>query len=114
MEDGVKREKLIMPKMNFSNAYAMRISFSGIIALSILLPAGSTCAIPVEEWNRTYRDALFNDIREISDGGYILAGYKYSNERGLLGAYLIRADPNGSEADICWRKAHGIAIQIMP
>lgn len=68
--------------------------------LVIIFFAAGAGAVPVEEWNRTYSDAFFNDVQDISDGGYVLAGYKISNS-GLQGAYLIKVDSNGNEE---WNK----------
>jgi hypothetical protein len=69
----------------------------GITLLTLVLLAGGAIAAPVEEWNRTYSNAEFNDVQQTSDDGYILAGYKSSNESGLIGAYLIKIDTRGNE-----------------
>ncbi|HLB71609.1 MAG: hypothetical protein OIN88_03075 [Candidatus Methanoperedens sp.] len=80
--------------------------------LVMIFITASASAIPFEEWNRTYRDASFNDVLELSDGGYVLAGSKTSIGRGLLGAYLIKTDSNGNEE---WNKlfAHGTYVSIV-
>ncbi|HWQ95732.1 MAG TPA: hypothetical protein VN368_00010 [Candidatus Methylomirabilis sp.] len=80
--------------------------------LAIILFTTSAGAVPVEEWNRTYSDASFNDVRELPDGGYVLAGFKSSYGGGVLGACLIKIDSNGNED---WKKvfAHGTYVSIV-
>jgi hypothetical protein len=48
-----------------------------LLTLASLLIAGSTCAIPVEEWNMSYLREVgpIDDIEQTADGGYITVAY---------------------------------------
>lgn len=74
------------------------VFFSGIIALSLLLFAGSSA--PSEEWNRTFTgagNASASSVQQTADGGFILAGWTESYGAGNKDAWLIKTDTNGSE-----------------
>jgi hypothetical protein len=78
----------------------------GITLLAILLLAGGVGAIPIEEWNKTYGGTGNSGVRSVhqtSDGGYILAGYRFSSGAGY-DALLIKTDANGNEQ---WIKTFG-------
>ncbi len=66
-----------------------------VIALPVIpLLALSAGAVPSEKWNRTYSNALFYDVQQTRDDGYILAGMTRSFESS---AYLIKTDASGNE-----------------
>lgn len=66
-------------------------------------------------WNKTYGGALdekLNELRQTSDGGYILAGYSISNiggdksenSRGSSDYWIVKIDQNGNKE---WDKTFG-------
>lgn len=77
-----------------------------MLILAIIFVTAGAGAVPVEEWNRTYMDASFNDVQELSDGGYIFAGYGYilGGHKSFTGDYgqknaaiVIKIDSSGNE-----------------
>jgi hypothetical protein len=62
---------------------------------------------PIEEWNRTYgttQDDRANSVLPTSDGGYILAGYTFSEDTWSRDAWLIKTN---SEGNVLWMKTFG-------
>src|SRR4029077_9271461 len=60
-------------------------------------------------WHQAYggalgSDTVAQDVQPTSDGGYIVAGYKYSPGPGLTDALLLKRDAVGS---IVWQKTYG-------
>jgi hypothetical protein len=59
------------------------------------------------QWDKTFggnaSDAGF-EIKETTDGGYIITGYTESNSNGLFDVLLIKTDANGNEI---WSKNIG-------
>ena len=58
-------------------------------------------------WTRTYGGSLGEiayDIKQTSDGGFIIAGYTYSYGAGDADFYVIKADAAG---DTQWTKTYG-------
>jgi len=59
-------------------------------------------------WHNAYAGALGDtvaqDVRPTPDGGYIVAGYRYSTGPGLTDALLLRLDAAGN---IVWQKTYG-------
>jgi len=65
-----------------------------------------TDASGTEQWSQTYggpNNDKCNSVELTSDGGYILAGYTYSDE-GYPDFYLIKTDSSGTEE---WSKSFG-------
>jgi hypothetical protein len=66
-----------------------------------------TDASGTEQWNQTYggtnTDWAFAVV-QMSDGGYVLAGYTYSLGAGNADAWLIRTDATGN---IMWNQTYG-------
>ncbi|ENO12497.1 hypothetical protein MBGDC06_00518 [Thermoplasmatales archaeon SCGC AB-539-C06] len=61
----------------------------------------------MEIWNKTYggeKQELSNDIRQTSDGGYIIVGHKEQSEENRWDAWLLCVDANGTEI---WNKTLG-------
>lgn len=76
----------------------------GIILVSLI---GTSSAVPVEEWNKTYGGAssdAISSIQKTSDGGYIMAGYTTSYGAGSNDVWLIKTDEYGTEH---WNKTFG-------
>ena len=80
---------------------ALRIAVG--ITMLVLLLAGGAGAVPVEEWNKTYRGTYAHSVQQTADGGYILAGQMYK-EYLNYDALLIKTDTNGIEQ---WNKSFG-------
>lgn len=58
-------------------------------------------------WTRTYGGSTIdaaNDMKQTSDGGFILVGYTFSYGAGSSDVYVIRTDSNG---DIIWQHTYG-------
>ncbi len=82
--------------------------------ISFILLTLCAGAVPVEEWNKTFRNGDYNwawSVQQTTDGGYILAGWANSQEstwygryRFNLEAWLIKTDMNGSQQ---WKKKFG-------
>lgn len=78
--------------------YGLRIAL-GITALVFLLLAGGAGAVPVEEWNRTFKgagNASAYSVQQTADGGYILAGATCSN-LWQCDPWLVKTDAWGNE-----------------
>ena len=59
------------------------------------------------EWTRTYggaEDDYGHAVRQIADGGYIVAGSTFSFGAGLADFYLVRTDSSG---DTLWTRTYG-------
>ena len=59
------------------------------------------------EWDKTFGGSASDvgeDIKETTDGGYIITGYTESNSNGLYDVLLIKTDSNGNEI---WSKNIG-------
>jgi len=62
---------------------------------------------PEEEWNKTFGgigDDYANSVQQVSDGGYILAGWTDSYGAGEDDFWLVRTDSNGNEL---WNRTFG-------
>ncbi len=59
--------------------------------------------IPSIDWTRQYQDSLIQSAITTKDGGYLLAGFTRSSDRGDLGL-LIKTNSNGIRR---WRKHYG-------
>ena len=60
-----------------------------------------------EQWNRTYGGGdseMAYSVKQISDGGYILAGYVSVPTTGVVSALLIKTDSSGNKL---WSKTFG-------
>jgi uncharacterized delta-60 repeat protein len=58
-------------------------------------------------WAKTYGGTYYDyaySVQQISDGGYIVAGYTYSFGAGWYDVFLIKTDANG---DLEWAKTYG-------
>jgi len=58
-------------------------------------------------WNRTYGGSqldVLSCIREVSDGGFVLAGYTYSYGAGGSDFWLVKTDSNGNQL---WNRTCG-------
>jgi len=58
-------------------------------------------------WKKLYGGAnidVANSVEQTGDGGYILAGYTYSNSFGINDVFLIKTDANG---DTLWTRTYG-------
>ncbi len=89
---------------------------SSFVALSLILVLFSTCKkdncecntanVPTIEWQKTIGDSdevFVKNVQKTTDGGYILAGYKYTSQNG--GDYwIVKLNSN---ADIEWEKTYG-------
>ncbi|MCX9012695.1 MAG: hypothetical protein OIN66_16445 [Candidatus Methanoperedens sp.] len=77
----------------------------GIIALSLLLLAGSAGAAPYEEWNRTFRSAGNSSaysVQQTADGGYLISGSTCSSyEPWQCNPWILKTDEDGNEQ---WNK----------
>ena len=76
--------------------------FIGVSA-SCLLIATALAA----DWDKVYGGSGWdrgNSVQQVSDGGFIIAGYTESSGAGAEDVYLIRTDPNGIEI---WNKTFG-------
>jgi len=74
------------------------------ILLLVLLPAVGFSQTTFE---RTYGGTAWDeayDVRQTSDGGYIIAGYTVSYGAGSFDCYLIKTDANG---DTLWTRTYG-------
>lgn len=73
-----------------------------VIILIILLLAGDAGAVPMEEWNVTFKGMEYeaSSISQTSDGGYIIATLTFTLETSF-DVWLIKIDANGKEQ---WRK----------
>lgn len=63
-------------------------------------------------WSQRYgdsRDELFSEICQLSDGGYIAAGYIAESDGYHTNIYLVRTDTNGQ---LLWSREHGQAGYI--
>ncbi len=87
------------------NSICKPVFFSGIIALSLLLFAGSAGAAPSEDWNRTFRDAGNSSaysVQQTPDGGYLISGSTCSSYEPLqCSPWLLKTDADGNEL---WNK----------
>ena len=87
-------------KLIFANVFTL-----GIIALSLLLLAGSAGAAPFEEWNRTFRNAAnasAYSVQQTADGGYLISGSTCSSyEPWQCSPWLLKTDADGNEQ---WNK----------
>ncbi|MCX9010440.1 MAG: hypothetical protein OIN66_04875 [Candidatus Methanoperedens sp.] len=84
------------------------VFFSGIIALSLFLLAGSVGAAPFEEWNRTFRgagNASAYSVQETADGGYLISGSTCSSYE-QCSPWLLKTDADGNEQ---WNMTFGEA-----
>jgi hypothetical protein len=58
-------------------------------------------------WTKTY-GGIWNDygydVKQLADGGYIIAGHTASSGSGLMDFYLIRTEGNG---DTLWTRTYG-------
>ncbi|MCX9012696.1 MAG: hypothetical protein OIN66_16450 [Candidatus Methanoperedens sp.] len=76
-----------------------------------------TDAEGIELWNRTFGGANDDEaysVRQISDGGYVLAGNTYSYDAGNHNAWIIKTNTNGNEVwnrtgDDLWNRKNGIS-----
>ncbi|MCK4347457.1 MAG: PQQ-like beta-propeller repeat protein, partial [Thermoplasmatales archaeon] len=60
-----------------------------------------------EEWSKIYGGSSWDQARSVqqtSDGGYIIAGYTYSQGAGQSDVYLIKTYPDGTEE---WSRTFG-------
>jgi len=60
-----------------------------------------------EEWNQTYggtEDDCAHDVKQTSDGGFIIVGYTDSFGPGYHNVYIIKADEQGNEE---WYRTFG-------
>ncbi|TFH41514.1 MAG: hypothetical protein E4G94_07830 [ANME-2 cluster archaeon] len=86
--------------------------FSSIIIAMIALSmiTGNAGAVPVEEWNRTFRgagNASAHSVLQTADGGYILAGATCSN-LWQCNPWLVKTDAWGNEQwNRTFRDLHG-------
>jgi hypothetical protein len=66
----------------------------------------NTANVPTIEWQKTIGDSdevFVKNVQKTTDGGYILAGYKYTSQNG--GDYwIVKLNSN---ADIEWEKTYG-------
>ncbi|MBU1707836.1 hypothetical protein KKB28_08005, partial [bacterium] len=82
------------------------IYLPGLLLSSIMLSVSFSFAQPSPDtlWTRTFGgeeyDLVF-DIKQTSDGGYIIAGETASSE--VMGAYLLRLDNDG---DSLWMRIY--------
>lgn len=80
-----------------TDRYALSIVV-GIIAMTLMLLAGSAGAVPAEEWNKTYGGAGENHAvygGQTQEGSYILAGYAGSSQGGKF-VWLTKTDTKGN------------------
>ena len=89
---------------------------SFFVTLSLTLVLFSTCKkddgecntanIPTIEWQKTIGGndtTAINSVQQTTDGGYILAGYKYNSQNGS-DYWIVKLNSN---ADIKWEKTYG-------
>lgn len=79
----------------------------------VILIISNTNAQPEIEWKNCYGGSLYDGaiaIQQTMDGGYIVAGYSYSNDGdlsvnyGLKDYWILKLNPNG---DTLWSKVFG-------
>ncbi len=79
-----------------------------IVALMLLLLTGGVGAVPVEEWNRTFGGAYFDEanyVQRVPDGGYIILGWTNLWGTGEYGVtWVIKIDASGHEQ---WNRTYG-------
>lgn len=78
-----------------------------VFALIFMLPVYIAAQVPGTLWTKTLGGSLSEkgyDIKQTSDGGFIVAGHTYSFGAGNGDAWLIRINPNG---DTLWAHTYG-------
>jgi len=81
------------------------------VIIGVIIFLATTCsagAVPIEEWNRTFGGAYFdeaNSVQKVPDGGYIILGWTNLWGTGEYGAtWLIKIDAYGHEQ---WNRTYG-------
>jgi hypothetical protein len=88
---------------NMVNKIAYGILVSGLVLWTVLFSP-----MPVEaNWARTYgggEHEFARSVQQISDGGYIVAGYSSSFGAGNLDGWVVKLDANGA---VLWQNTYG-------
>ncbi len=72
----------------------------------MMILTGAADAAPVEEWNRTYGDTgedILSDLRQTTDGGYIISGSTCLNRTPQCEGLLIKTDAKGN---LEWKRTY--------